>query len=198
MPQSDNSQELFTLAISLAEVIKTMFKKTGQTALSADPALEKRPIIEFMRKMRVFGMEKFENPTFIASINYYLNVKDMEDHRAVGAVIIYIEQGFVGKLLRLLHYPIIDEEDEDVLKDACGTLCNVIAGQFKVEIVKLGYNDLEMSHFSSYKNSAFQGIEFDAQQKEKYELSFFISDEKRLVVEMTMGPLPHMKEKVKN
>lgn len=190
MAQTDNAQELFTLAVTLGGVITRMFRKTGHTELSTEPIIEKKPIIEFMRRMRVFGMEKFATPTFISTINYYVNVKDMEEHRALGVIIVYIEQDFVARLLRLLQYPLIDEDDEEALKDASGTLCNVIAGQFKSEIAQLGFIEVEMSHFSSYRNTAFHGVEFCMGQREKYEISFNIQEKKRLVVEMTMGSVP--------
>ncbi len=190
MSQDENFEELFNLAINLAGVVKNMFKKRGELALSCEPVIEKKDIVEFMHRMRVFGMEKFETPTFISSVNYYKSVKDLEEHKALGTVIVYVEQEFVGKLLRYLQYPIIDEDDEDELKDACGTLCNVIAGQFKAEVAKLGYIELQMSHFSSYRNSAFLGVEFASQQREKYEISFFLQDKKRLVIELTMGNIP--------
>lgn len=189
----DNPEQLFTLAISLADVVKHMFRKTGRTELSGDPLVQRKPVIEYMHRMRVFGMEKFETPTFISSVNYYLTEKDLYEHKTLGTVIIYVEQDYVGRLLRILQYPVIDEDDEDALKDACGTLCNVIAGQFKAEIVNLGYVDLHMSHFSSFRNSAFEGIEFNSFQKEKYEISFFIGQIKRLVVEVTMGQIPKPK-----
>ena len=195
MPQPDNAEELFTLAVTLGGVITRMFRKTGHTELSCEPGIEKKPIIEFMRRMRVFGMEKFATPTFISTVNYYANPKDLQEHRALGAIIIYIEQGFVANLLRLLQYPMIDDNDDEVMKDACGTLCNVIAGQFKAEIAKLGFIELEMSHFSNYRNTAFHGVEFSSSQRQKYELSFDIQDRKRLVVEMTMGPLSKLKSK---
>ena len=193
MAQNNNPQELFTLAISLAGVVTRMFRKTGRTELSTEPVIEKKPIIEFMRRMRVFGMEKFDSPTYISSINYYATLKDMQEHRALGVVIIYVEQDFVGKLLHLLQYPNIDDDDEDAIKDACGTLCNVIAGQFKSEIVNLGYIDVQMSHFTNYLNTAFNGVEFCSDIKEKYEISFNIQEKKRLVVEMTMGAIPKAK-----
>ncbi len=191
MTNPNNAEELFVLAVSLAEIVKDMFKTTGKTVLSREPVVERKPIVEFRQRMRVFGMEKFEQPTYIAAVNYYTDRKEMEARKALGAVIIYVEEDFVADLLRILQYPFIeDDDDEEQLKDACGTLCNVIAGHFKSAISQLGYIELQMSPFLSYRNSAFEGIQFYPQQTDKYEISFYIEEKKRLVLELTMGPIP--------
>jgi len=66
----------------------------------------------------------------------------------------------IEKLMKLLQYPPVDDESEDAMKDSCGTLCNIIAGRFKSEIVSAGYIELEMSHFRNFRNSSFEGISF--------------------------------------
>jgi len=93
-------------------------------------------------------------------------------------------------LLKLLKYPLADDEDLDALADCCGTLCNILAGAFKTAISKMGYLELEMSAFKSYRNKAISGVDFCYNERDKYEVSFFIKDQKRLVVEMSMGVLP--------
>jgi hypothetical protein len=85
----------------------------------------------------------------------------------------------------------VPEEDEE-LKDATGTLLNVIAGQFKIDIVEIGYT-VEMSHFSNYRNSALRGVDFNPKQTDKYEISFDVDNQKRLVFELSMGEYPRKK-----
>ena len=143
-----------------------------------------------MRRMRVFGMEKFNNPTFIATVNYYLNTQEMEKKAVWGLLAVYVEQDYLGNLIQLLEYPDVDDENPEDMKDACGSLCNLIGGQFRTDLIANGFANLEMSHFSSYSNSSLSGAEFYNKVREKYEISFYIGGEKRLVAEFTIGPLP--------
>lgn len=182
--------ELEKLATALADSVAAIFKERGEVKFSKDPVIHKKNIVEYNGRMRADGMEKFNNPTFVSSINYYATPKDMEKKNALGAIIVYIEQGFVVDMLRMLKYPPADDENMDALRDCCGTLCNIIAGRFKSAISAMGYIELEMSHFSSYRNTAPQGVAFCYKEYDKYETIFFINGVKRLVIEMTMGSIP--------
>ena len=51
-----------------------------------------------MHRMRVFGMEKFNNPTFIATINYYLNTQEMDKRDVWGMIALYVEQDYLEQL----------------------------------------------------------------------------------------------------
>ena len=174
----------------LAQSVEKMFVERNGVHFSQDPVLQKKLIIEYGGLMRADGMEKYNEPTFISYINYYLNTKEMEKNKAIGAIVVYIEQSYVTTLLKLLRYPLADDEDLDALADCCGTLCNIIAGAFKTEISNAGYIEPEMSHFTSYRNRAVVGVPFHFDEREKIELSFFIQNTKRLMIDMTMGILP--------
>ena len=187
--KEDHSEELFTLALGLAAAVKGVFKKVGGVRLSSDPAMEKKLITSFMRRMRVDAMEKFNNPTVFSVVHFYKNVQEQQKGNPVGLLIVYVEKKFIPELLRLLKYPYIDNDDDEAVKDGCGTLCNLIGGYFKNEIEKQGYAGLEMSHFRSYINSIADGVEFPIGQTDKYEISYFVEDKKRLVTEMVMSPL---------
>lgn len=188
--ETHKTDELHLLALALTGVIRKYLRDRGEVALSHDPVMERKPIVEFNNQMRVFDIEKFSTPTFVSTINYYDTMEDLRDHRALGFLVIFIEQGYLPTLLKLLKYPDIDWDDTNALRDASGSLCNVIAGQFKTEIVALSQKELEMSHFTYYDKQAAKGIEFPKGQTEKYEIDFEIDGHKRLCLEMTMGPLP--------
>lgn len=184
------TDELHLLALALADVIKKYLRDRGEVALSKDPVLERSPIVEFNNQMRVFDIEKFSTPTFVSTISYYATMDDLRAHRALGFLVIFIEQSYLPALLKMLKYPEIDWDDTQALRDASGSLCNVIAGQFKTEIAALSQKELEMSHFSYYDKRTAKGIEFPKGQTEKYEIDFEIDGRRRLCLEMTMGPLP--------
>ena len=62
-PKEYNDEALFTLALSLAAAAKKVFYEKSEMKFSAEPAVEKKLIIQFVDRMRVDGMEKFNNPT---------------------------------------------------------------------------------------------------------------------------------------
>ncbi|HOW36477.1 MAG TPA: hypothetical protein PL155_08710 [Candidatus Omnitrophota bacterium] len=183
-------EELKKLAVALAQAVTNIFKEKADITFSKEPVIVKKNILEYNGRMRADGMEKFNNPTFVSFVNYYANTKDLEKHSALGALVVYVEQNQVPGLLKMLKYPPIDDEDENAMKDGCGTLSNIIAGKFKSQISALGHAELEMSPFSNYRNSAANGVPFCFKEYDKYEISFYIENQKRLVVEMTMGVIP--------
>ena len=168
-----------------------LFKERGDLIFTSPPKKEQKSIIEFDGKMRADGMEKFDNePTYVSAVNYYANEKDMEKGKALGALIIYIENAYIVKLMKLLQYPPIDDESEEAMLDSCGTLGNIIAGRFKSEVSQAGYIELEMSHFRTYRNNAFAGVAFCYNEYNMYEISFEIAEKKRMVIAITMGLVP--------
>lgn len=162
-----------------------------EVAFSAPPKKDRRKIVEYEGRMRADGMEKFDNEaTYVSAVNFYASEKDMEKKKTLGALIVYVEQAYIAKMMRLLQYPPIDDESDDAMQDSCGTLCNIISGRFKSEISSAGYIELEMSHFMNYKNNAFNGVQFCFSEFDMYQMDFFIENAKRLVIEMTMGSIP--------
>lgn len=186
--------ELTLQAMMLAEVVKRILKVKGDVDLSSPPRLNKKNIVEFMKRMRVSGLSKFDEKTLLASVNFYANETDADNHKALGAIIVYIEENYASKLFRNLDYPLFDSDDTDTLLDACGSFCNLIAGNFKAGLTQLGYKELYMSHFSTYENEVVNGVQYDLSQTQIYELTFDIKEEKRLVVELTMGILPRLSD----
>lgn len=193
--KSDQAKELFYLATLLSNEVKEMLKEQGGIHLSRSPLLAQRPITEFVRRIRIDGMEKFNGPTLVAFVNFYRNVKEMHKTKVLGALVFYVEEAYLPELLKKLQYPAIDYEDEAGLIDACGTLCNIVAGRFKSAMAKVGYKELEMSPFMSFKNTSINGVPFDPSQEFKQEISYEIDQRKRIVVELTMGPVPHENKK---
>ena len=191
--RSNNPKELEKLAQTLNQCVTDLIKERSDLKFTKDPEVKRKNIIEYQGRMRVDGMEKFGEPTFISTVNYYASAADMQQGKTLGALVVYVEQGYIVQLLKKMKYPLANDEDENEMKDCCGTLCNIIAGRFKSAVSAMGYVELEMSHFSNYKNSAFNGVDFNYNEWDKYEISFFLEGEKRLVVEMTMGIIPKAK-----
>lgn len=186
----DHSEELFTMSLALSAAVKKIFYDRSETKFSEEPAIAKRPILRFMRSMRVDALAKFNQAVFFASVHLYKSAAAMAAHDPAGVLFIYMERRSIPEVLRLLKYPYIDYDDDTEVLDGVGAVANLVAGQFKRELARLGYADLELSHFRSYANTAVNGVACPDGPAESYEVSFEIDGEKRLVAEMVMTPLP--------
>jgi hypothetical protein len=189
-----NLDEFYVQALLLAEVFRRILRRQGALVLSKKPDIVLKPIVEFRKRIRVSGLSKFDEKTFIAHINFYRNQEDMAKHKALGALIIYIPESYVVYLFQSLDYPVDDEDDIESIQDACGSLCNQIAGNFRAGLVQLGYQDVEMSPFFASQNDVVDGVEYCADHPELYELSFYIKNQKRVIVDLNMGPIPALEE----
>lgn len=192
IPLDDNDQldERYIQALMLARVVKRILKKRANIDLSANPTFIVKPIAEFMNRIRVSSLNKFDETTYISTINFYKTRDDLDKHDALGALIIYISESYLIELIRKLNYPDVDEDDPEAMLDSIGTFCNLIAGNFKAGLTQLGYIELVMSHFSGYENKVLMGIEFSPNENQMYEIQFEIGDEKRIVAEFSMAPIP--------
>ncbi len=185
------NKDLEKFANVLIKGMEGLFMERGEIKFTKPPEKVLGTIIEYQGKMQADGMEKYKNEaTYVSTVNFYLNAADMAKKKAVGALIVYVEQTYMPKLMKLLKYPPVDDENENALLDSCGTLCNILAGRFKSEIVSAGYIELEMSHFSTFRNSAVPGVDFCASEFDLYTVNFFIENEKRVVIDMSMGIVP--------
>jgi hypothetical protein len=187
---ADHEAALAKMALGLAAAVQKVFLEKSRTTFSAEPRIEKTGIVSFMKRMRVQAIGKYNQATIFSVVHYYRNTAMLRKHRPLGLVIVYVERDFAPELLNLLGYPSIDNDEDDEVLDGIGTIANLIAGLFKRELKQLGYKDLEMSHFQSFINRAPYGLEYPANQGVKYEITFDIDGQKRMVVELVMAPLP--------
>ncbi|MCK5581793.1 MAG: hypothetical protein KAJ18_11040 [Candidatus Omnitrophica bacterium] len=183
--------DLEKIATILRDSIVKMFVDYANINISIDAEMNRKNIVDFRdHHMRADGIEKFNSPSCVGFINYYLNKKNLDAHDPVGAIVVYVENSYISPLMKLLKYPPLDEEDDEALLDGVGTICNILAGSFKLEMSVNGYADLEMSAFQTHRNSALTGVKFNPKEFFMYELVFYIKKEKRIVLEFTMGMVP--------
>lgn len=191
---SSEGESSFTLALALSAAIKKIFFEKSEKTFSSEPRLERKPITRFFHTMRVDAMEKFNSATVFSALQFAANESQLQKQEYKLTLIVYLEEDFLPDFMRLLQYPYIDFDNEEEIRDGCGTLVNLIAGQYKREMAALGYKDLMMSPFESYINTAPDGVVIPKNVTEKFELSFDVEETKRLVVELvTLENLPKWK-----
>jgi len=196
---SNDGETSFTLALALSAAIKKIFYEKTESTFSNEPRLEKKNITQFVHRMRVDAMEKFNATTVFSVVEFAANEEGLARQEYLLTLVVYLEQKFLPEFMRLMQYPYIDSDDEAEVKDGCGTLANLIGGQYKREIAHLGYKDLMMAPFESYINTALDGVGIPKGLTEKYEISFEVDGAKRLVVELvTLDMLPKWKAKEKS
>ena len=97
--------DLYLQTILLAKVVERILQRRTDLELSTAPTWEKKPITEFVKRMRINGLSKFDVRCYISTINFYKTNEDLQNHKAIGAIILYIPETFVVKLMSELHYP---------------------------------------------------------------------------------------------
>mgnify|MGYP003394128074 CR=1 FL=1 len=182
--------DFYIQTLMLAEVIKRILDRKASIFNARVVDFNLKPIVQFKNRMRVSSLDKFDGITYVSVVYFYLNEALKEENKPVGTLVIYMEDEYLEDLLRKLDYPKVDVDDEAAVEDACGTICNLIAGNFKSGLTQLGYQELMMSHFSSFRTEIVNGVEFDPTQKQKYEVGFEVRDRLRIIAELVMGKVP--------
>ena len=191
----DYSEDLFTMSLGLSASVKRIFFEKSEFKFAAEPEILKKPVVVFNKHMRIDAMEKYNQTTFFSVVHFYKNIAALQKGDVAGVLIAYVARKSVPEVLRLLRYPYIDYDNDEEVLDGMGALVNIIAGQLKKELVRLGYMDLEISPFKSYVNSVVNGVEYPVSMTEKFEVNFVVEGTKQLVVEMVMAPLPKVVKK---
>ena len=84
------NQALFHVSSILIDAVKVVLRQKGDIYLSPEPVVHEKGIVQFARRMRIDGLEKFNARTVIATVNFYLDKGHMEHGQAAGAHILYI------------------------------------------------------------------------------------------------------------
>ena len=185
-------EDLYLQAVCLTEVILRTFEHKGKLDVTSKPLPKIRPIVTANRRMSIMSLNKFSGTTYIGVINFFKDKTAAKAGIAIGALVIYVGERFIGDLFAQMGYPGLDENNDQELEDAVGTFCNIIAGKFKLALKQLNFIELEMTHFSTYQNQVKEGVLYDPKESRKYEITFEIDKQKALIVELTLGAVPKL------
>jgi hypothetical protein len=178
------------LVKTFLDVAQKSFETTGGKLIATDPATHKpQNIIEYQGRMSVTGMDKFNGPTHIAALSFYLNDQDKTKRRAKGAIALYLEASNTDKVLRAFGHSVNDDDEEEGALDACGKICKAIAANFRDALAQNGCPVLVLSDPVTGKNSIPDGIDFSTDQSQKSEFSFYFWRKKSMVIDVTMADI---------
>lgn len=187
MSKEFDKQVLNTTVMS---VVQDTFYKMLHAEMQGEPVFVEKDIIEYDSRMRVFPMEKFNGPCYVAYINFFLSHKVLEEGLVIGSFVLFVKGDVAERLLKAFGRPLKDAEDESILFDNIGEFCNILAGHVKNELTNLGYADLTISPPTISKNSVESGVPFDYALYRKHEISFQFWGQKCIVIEVCMGYVP--------
>lgn len=188
MSKSLDPDMLVKIFLSVAQ--QAFAATSGKIVPTDDATFKALNIIEYQGRMGSSGMEKFNGPTYVAGVSFFLSEQDRDKRRAKGALVLYLEASNAEKFFRGFGFPVPDEDDEEEASAACGKICALLAEKFKGKLSETGFPELFLSKPACNKNSLPDGVDFSHDQKQKQEISFYFWKKKAMVVDITMADLP--------
>jgi hypothetical protein len=175
----------------LAEDFRACVQKTieeyCQVVFAKDAKVVARDIIEYESRMRVFGLEKFNDTCFIAFINLYESPLELERKDTCGVILVYVNEESAE---RLFKFPLKghQEEDDTYLMELTKTLCRQLFERFKVSAFRYGYANLLGAEVEGYRSNVEEGVVFPYSQDTLYQVSCNLWKEKMVVAELVLAP----------
>lgn len=189
MTAQNSSEYLQEFATLIKDVLEKIFQRIGRLTFSQEATIERKDILEYERKMRISALEKFNTAGYVAAINYYKTQRDKDINKACGAMVVYLVEQGIGKLLEATGIPKFDEDDSELVIDKCCVFCQNVSNGFVRDLATKGYKDVIPSDPFGNRNTIPQGVDFSYDQYDKYDISFTVKDTKVIVIEITMANL---------
>jgi hypothetical protein len=171
----------------IISIVDDTFEQLYHAVPSVEPVIIEKNIIEYDGRMRLFPMEKFNAPAYVAAFSYHFSQKELEAVDAAGTFILYVKEDMVDKLFKAFGYSVGEAEDEAKCLDVVGQLGAILAGNLKNKLLNMDCADLVISPPYVYKNAVPSGVPFDYSLFKKQEISFSFWKEKCIVIEVCLG-----------
>ena len=132
--------------------------------------------------------EEYSGSVVLASEGTYISfvalTQSVDNQNIKGGICVYISKSNVSVLFNSLG--ITDMSLDTEIRDICGEFCNIVTGGFKTEIVRMGYNDVQLT---LPQNSADDISEWlgGMTETQKYRISFAYKGRGLLVTDIYMG-----------
>lgn len=186
---SNSTTYLQELSEVLARLVEQSFQQSGKVSFSQDPAIETKSIMEYNRRMRVSGLEKFNGAAYVASVSFYRNDKDQASHNACGALVLNVADQEMKKLFEALGVSGFDDDEEDEAVEKCCEVCQTVADAFINQLQAKRSTSVLRSDAIGGRNTIADGVEFGYDQYDAQEISFYVKGQKVLAFDLTMSRL---------
>jgi hypothetical protein len=186
MAKSDVNQYLPALTTCIQKTFEAMCSLSFEK-----PVITKSKIIEYGETMRVSAMEKFDGPTFIAMNEFTYPKGHRFAGEPAGALLSYVPQEHAAYFLQAAGYGNIEALEE--IQDSTAEFNNIVAGNFKGELVRQGYTEVDLKESQGYYCAVNAGVHYDMEETEKIELMYQVGNKKILAFELTLGQLQKKK-----
>ncbi len=170
--------------------VEELLTGKGNLVSNRPPEIVTKPIVEYEDRMRIIATDKFDVAVYIAAVSFYASQADQETGRARGAMVCYLDTEVADKVFKAAGLQVPYDEDDESMLALSGTFCQMIADALKDRLLAAGYAKLESGTPEVYKNTIVEGVQFNKEQNEKQEISFFFLKHKALVIDWTLSPLP--------
>jgi len=178
------------LAESFRACVQSTVAEHCQVTFTKDAKVETRDIIEYESRMRVFGLEKFNDTCFIALVNLYESPLEMERKDVCGVIITYVNEENAERFFKA-RLKGRDEEDDELIVELSKELCLAIFERFKNSAHKFGYANLVRGEVESYRSNIEEGALFPYSEDMLYQVNCNLWREKVFVVELVLAPAHH-------
>jgi hypothetical protein len=178
-----------TLSTAALNIMNEALGKMPAIVPTSPPDVKTVDIVEYDKRMKVSGVEKFDSTSYVSVINFYSNQGDLQKHKPKGAFILLFDSENAGKFYKALGFSVSDDEDDMSMINTNGEVCLSLATSFKTALASLGYGDLVMSEVANYKNKVLEGVEYSPEQKSKLEITFTYFKRKSIVLELSFADI---------
>jgi hypothetical protein len=175
------------LAESFRNCVQNTVTQYCRVTFTKDAKVEARDIIEYESRMRVFGLEKFNDTCYIALLNLFESPLEKEKGDVCGVLIIYVEEENAEKLFKA-QLKGREEEDDELIVDFIKELCSAVYDSFKVQAHRFGYPNLLRGDVENYRSNIEEGVLFPYTEDTLYQVNCSLWREKVLVAELVLAP----------
>lgn len=179
-----------TLDELIPKIVLRVFERVFSVKPVQDVEIKEREIIEYDSKMRLFPMEKFNGPVYIAVSNLFLSQRDLEQEMSVGTIALFVKEDVIEKLIKGFGHLSRDAENEEIVMGDCATLLREITKEVKESLSSLNYPELMSSDPVKYKNNIPDGVPFNYSLFKKQEFIFSFWGQKSIAIEICLTILP--------
>ena len=137
--------------LNIIDIVTSAMRAVGHTLGNVcGIVLEEMPSVRRDENIGAIMMPEGVRTTFVSFSQAYggKNIK--------GGVVVYIARTSLPILFGSLGITDISSESE--IRDVCGEFCNIVTGVFKTEIVRLGYEDVQLSVPESYSDNISDAV----------------------------------------